>query len=84
MTALLKKLHVRVVIRRYEVILIGSVLLLSGAVMPSSWEPPFKSYRVPAVDLVPPHPWIALTFDDGLSEVRPLTDTRPASINCWR
>src|SRR6266571_2203440 len=65
MTSILRKLRVRVVIRRYEVIIIGSVLLLSGAVMPSSWEPPFRSYPVPNVQPSPKHPWIALTFDDG-------------------
>jgi peptidoglycan/xylan/chitin deacetylase (PgdA/CDA1 family) len=65
MTKILKRLKVRVVIRRYEVILIGSVMLLSGAVMPSSWEPPFKSYPVPPIEVLPKHPWIALTFDDG-------------------
>lgn len=66
MTSLLRKLNIRVVIRRYEVILIGSVWLLSGAVMPSSWEPPFRSHPVPLVEPLPPqHPWIALTFDDG-------------------
>src|SRR5258706_4940032 len=65
MNAILKKLRLRVVIRRYEVIIIGSVLLLSGAVMPSSWEPPFRSYPPPHVEPAPKHPWIALTFDDG-------------------
>jgi peptidoglycan/xylan/chitin deacetylase (PgdA/CDA1 family) len=65
MTTLLKKLRLRVVIRRYEVILIGSVLLLSGAVMPSSWEPPFRVHSLPQIAALPPHPWIALTFDDG-------------------
>jgi peptidoglycan/xylan/chitin deacetylase (PgdA/CDA1 family) len=58
-------LNIRVVIRRYEVILIGMVMLLSGAVMPSSWEPPFRSYPPPHVEPAPKHPWIALTFDDG-------------------
>ena len=65
MSQIFKKLRLRVVIRRYEVIIIGSVLLLSGAVMPSSWEPPFRSYPVPRVEPAPKHPWIALTFDDG-------------------
>ncbi len=65
MSTLLRKLRLRVVIRRYEVILIASVMLLSGAVMPSSWEPAFRSYPLPPVVLPPQHPWIALTFDDG-------------------
>jgi peptidoglycan/xylan/chitin deacetylase (PgdA/CDA1 family) len=64
-------LKVRIIIRRYEVILFGSVLLLSGAVMPSSWEPSIRRYsalRVESLEkttVLPPHPWIALTFDDG-------------------
>src|SRR4051812_11466995 len=65
MSTLFRKMRLRMVIRRYEVIIIGSVLLLSGAVMPSSWEPPFRSVPVPAVDPAPARPWIALTFDDG-------------------
>jgi peptidoglycan/xylan/chitin deacetylase (PgdA/CDA1 family) len=65
MSKILKKLRLRVVIRRYEAIILGSVLLLSGAVMPSSWEPPFHAYPAPHVDAQPQHPWIALTFDDG-------------------
>jgi peptidoglycan-N-acetylglucosamine deacetylase len=55
----------RLVIRRYEAILMGSILLLSGAVIPSSWEPPAKFIPRPEVDLTPRRPWIALTFDDG-------------------
>ncbi len=65
MTTLLRKLHIRIVIRRYEAILISSVLLLSGAVMPSSREPAFKPVPLPFVAPIPKHPWIALTFDDG-------------------
>jgi peptidoglycan/xylan/chitin deacetylase (PgdA/CDA1 family) len=68
LNTVLRKLNVRVVVRRYEVILICSVLLLSGAVMPSSWEPSFHSLPAPKVDLTPKHPWIALTFDDGPHE----------------
>src|SRR5882672_3373669 len=68
MSKLLRKLRLRVVIRRYEVIILGSVMLLSGAVMPSSWEPPFRSYPIPFVEPAPLHPWIALTFDDGPHE----------------
>jgi len=63
--AILKPFNLRIVIRRYEAILVGSVMLLSGAVMPSSWEIPFRFYPAPNVELPPPHPWIALTFDDG-------------------
>jgi peptidoglycan/xylan/chitin deacetylase (PgdA/CDA1 family) len=62
---ILRRLNIRVIIRRYEAILIGSVMLLSGAVMPSSWEPPLRYLPAPKVDAPPQHPWIALTFDDG-------------------
>lgn len=55
----------RIVIRRYEAILIGSVILLSGAVIPSTWEPPVQNVMRPSVQLPPRRPWIALTFDDG-------------------
>lgn len=55
----------KIVIRRYEVILLGSILLLSGAVIPSSWDPPLHQRPRPTIDLTPKHPWIALTFDDG-------------------
>lgn len=55
----------KIVLRRYEAILIGSILLLSGAVIPSSWDPPVHKYAAPSVDLPPKRPWIALTFDDG-------------------
>ncbi len=54
-----------IVIRRYEAILVGSILLLSGAVIPSSWDPPIKDVIHPQIRLPPKHPWIALTFDDG-------------------
>lgn len=60
-----RKLKIRIVIRRYEVIICGSVMLLSGAVIPSSWDPPMRFYPAPQVELAPKHPWIALTFDDG-------------------
>src|SRR5690242_20413091 len=50
---------------RYEAILLGSVLLVSGAVIPSSWEPPASVHPRPNVVLPPGHPWVALTFDDG-------------------
>jgi peptidoglycan/xylan/chitin deacetylase (PgdA/CDA1 family) len=65
MSQLLRKLRIRIVFRRYEAIILGSVLLLSGAVMPSSWEPAFHAPPVPLVEALPAHPWIALTFDDG-------------------
>ena len=63
--AILSRFKGRFVIRRYEIILLGSVLLLSGAVIPSSWEPPMPIPQRPSDDLPPKHPWIALTFDDG-------------------
>jgi peptidoglycan/xylan/chitin deacetylase (PgdA/CDA1 family) len=50
---------------RHEAILFFSVLLLSGAVMPSNREPPIQFYSVPAAFALPGHPWVALTFDDG-------------------
>lgn len=65
MNALLRSFKLRIVIRRYEAILIGSVLLLSGAVIPSNWDPPLRFYPVPHVEPFPSHPWIAFTFDDG-------------------
>ncbi len=55
----------RLVIHRSEAILLGSVMLLSGAVIPSSWEPPVQTLPRPEINLPPKHPWIALTFDDG-------------------
>jgi len=52
-------------IRRYHAILLGVALLLSGAVSYSSWEShPYQLSR-PEIGVVPRHPWIALTFDDG-------------------
>ncbi len=53
--------------RRYEAILAGSILLLTGAVIPSSWEPliPVALPPAPAPPLLLHRPWIALTFDDG-------------------
>ncbi|HVO32703.1 MAG TPA: polysaccharide deacetylase family protein [Elusimicrobiota bacterium] len=61
--------RLRVVIRRYHVILTGSILLLTGAVIPSGWEPPVRAMIPKPPDPVEPatprHPWIALTFDDG-------------------
>lgn len=65
MSTLLKKLRLRVVIRRYQVIIFGCLTLLSGAVIPAKWEPPFRPYAVPQVESLPKRPWIALTFDDG-------------------
>ncbi|OGR91027.1 MAG: hypothetical protein A2992_00340 [Elusimicrobia bacterium RIFCSPLOWO2_01_FULL_59_12] len=40
-------------------------MLLSGAVIPAKWEPPFRPYPLPLVEPLPQRPWIALTFDDG-------------------
>ena len=65
MEKLFRKAPFRIVIRRYEAILVGSILLLSGAVIPSGWEPPAKIVPRPEVHLTPQRPWIALTFDDG-------------------
>lgn len=53
------------IVRRYHAILLGIVLLLCGAVSYSSWEPPVRHWPRPEINLVPKHPWIALTFDDG-------------------
>jgi peptidoglycan/xylan/chitin deacetylase (PgdA/CDA1 family) len=55
----------KVIIRRYHAILLGIILLLSGVASYSSFEPLNHSYPPPAFSLTPPHPWIALTFDDG-------------------
>lgn len=54
------------IVRRYHAILLGIVLLLCGAVSHSSWEPPpVRNLPRPEISLLPKHPWIALTFDDG-------------------
>ena len=53
------------IIRRFEAIFLGIVLLLCGAVSHSSWEPPSHLWPRPEITLAPRHPWIALTFDDG-------------------
>lgn len=53
------------IFRRYHAILLGIFLLLSGAVSYSSFEPLRQSCPRPNLSLVPRHPWIALTFDDG-------------------
>jgi peptidoglycan/xylan/chitin deacetylase (PgdA/CDA1 family) len=53
------------IIRRYHAILLGIILLLSGVASYSSYEPLHQSWSRPDISLVPPHPWIALTFDDG-------------------
>lgn len=56
----------KLVIHRYEAILAGSLLLLSGAVIPSSWEPPVQTLRRPVVAAPATRRFrIALTFDDG-------------------
>jgi len=41
------------------------VLLFSQAVSPADWRPAFQNLPRPVVQLTPPRPWIALTFDDG-------------------
>jgi peptidoglycan-N-acetylglucosamine deacetylase len=53
------------IIRRFEAILLGIVLLLCGAVSHSSWEAPSHTLMNPEINLAPRHPWVALTFDDG-------------------
>jgi len=53
------------VIRRYQAILFGIFLLLSGAVSYSSFEPLQQNWPRPELLTAPRHPWIALTFDDG-------------------
>ena len=54
------------IVRRYHAILLGIVPLLCGAVSHSSWEPsPARNLPRPEISLLPKHPWIALTFDDG-------------------
>ena len=52
-------------VRRCCSIFLGIVLLLSGAVSHSSWEPYRSPLPRPEVSLLPRRPWIALTFDDG-------------------
>ncbi len=64
----LRYFRLRFVIQRYEAIIVGSVLLLSGVAVPASWYPPMKMMLPPAPKVDVPtikHPWIALTFDDG-------------------
>jgi peptidoglycan-N-acetylglucosamine deacetylase len=63
--ALLRRLPFRVVLRRYQLILLGTLVFVSGTVTPASWEPPIRSYPRPEVTISPKHPWIAFTFDDG-------------------
>jgi len=65
MSRLLRKLRLRVVIRRYEVIIFGCLLLLSGAVIPAKWEPPFHPSPAPVLPAPAQSLQIALTFDDG-------------------
>ncbi len=68
----LKYFRLRFVIQRYEAIIVGSILLLSGVAVPSNWDPPrhlvlpAPPVDLPAVQAAPlKHRWIALTFDDG-------------------
>jgi len=42
-----------------------SLLLVTGAVSPASWDPPLRNLPPPEIRLPPQRPWIALTFDDG-------------------
>lgn len=42
-----------------------SLLLVTGAVIPASWDPPLENLPRPEVRVIPAGPWIALTFDDG-------------------
>jgi peptidoglycan-N-acetylglucosamine deacetylase len=58
------------IVRRFEAIFLGIILLLCGAVSHSSWEAPTHTLRAPMLDLAPRHPWIALTFDDGPHPVK--------------
>src|SRR5258706_2628800 len=53
------------IVRRYHAIFLGVALLLPGAVSYSSWEPNPSPLTRPEIGLLPQHPWIALTFDDG-------------------
>jgi peptidoglycan/xylan/chitin deacetylase (PgdA/CDA1 family) len=53
------------IVRRYHAIFLGVALLLPGAVSYSSWEPNPSPLMRPEIGILPPHPWIALTFDDG-------------------
>src|SRR5262245_22308785 len=50
---------------RTRAIGLGVLLLLSGAVSYSSWEPLPRRLPHPELDLFPQRPLIALTFDDG-------------------
>src|SRR5439155_1649341 len=53
------------IVRRYHAIFLGVALLLPGAVSYSSWEPYPVQLSRPEIGILPQHPWIALTFDDG-------------------
>lgn len=71
------------VIRRYHAILIGSAILLSGAVSHSTREPYSLQISRPPVQDLPPRPWVALTFDDGPHPVmtqRLLTELRAEGV----
>ena len=41
------------------------LFLLSESVSPANWAPAFQQLPRPVIQLMPPRPWIALTFDDG-------------------
>lgn len=53
------------IFRRYHAILLGSSLLLSGAVSHSIKEPMLLDRPHFAIEHSPRRPWVALTFDDG-------------------
>jgi peptidoglycan/xylan/chitin deacetylase (PgdA/CDA1 family) len=45
--------------------LVTTLFMMPRAVSPSDWRPTMEALPAPSVDFHPPHPWIALTFDDG-------------------
>lgn len=53
------------IVRRYHAILLGSALLLSGAVSYSSKESHMEQLPRPTMEESPRRPMVALTFDDG-------------------
>lgn len=64
MAPLLKWPPIRTFREKFETILMGCLLLVSGAVIPSSREPDLRHLPRPEIRM-PPRPWVALTFDDG-------------------
>jgi peptidoglycan-N-acetylglucosamine deacetylase len=59
------RLPFRPTLRRYQAILIGSILLLTGAVIPSGWDSPLHRLPRPEIQMPAHRPVIAFTFDDG-------------------